>query len=73
MSFYYTRIVHLQDTDAAGVVYFVNVLAMCHEAYEASLVAFDINLKVFFSNIKKAMYSLFTGILNLILLKLSLL
>ncbi|MCL2925124.1 MAG: acyl-CoA thioesterase [Trichodesmium sp. MAG_R04] len=50
MSFYYTRIVHFQDTDAAGVVYFVNVLAMCHEAYEASLAAFNINLKVFFSN-----------------------
>lgn len=50
MSFYYTRIVHFQDTDAAGVVYFANVLAMCHEAYEASLVAFGINLKVFFSD-----------------------
>ena len=50
MSFYYRRIVHFQDTDAAGVVYFVNVLAICHEAYEASLAAFDINLKVFFSN-----------------------
>ena len=50
MSFYYRRIVHFQDTDAAGVVYFVNVLAVCHEAYEASLAAFDINLKVFFSN-----------------------
>ncbi|NEQ71915.1 MAG: acyl-CoA thioesterase [Okeania sp. SIO2C9] len=50
MSFYYTRIVHFQDTDAAGVVYFANVLAMCHEAYEASLGEFGINLKVFFSN-----------------------
>ncbi|NET29039.1 thioesterase family protein [Okeania sp. SIO1I7] len=50
MSFYYTRIVHFQDTDAAGVVYFANVLTMCHEAYEASLVEFGINLKVFFSN-----------------------
>jgi len=54
MSFCYTRIVHFQDTDAAGVVYFANVLAMCHEAYEASLVAFDINLKIFFSNQKVA-------------------
>ncbi|MDJ0553352.1 MAG: thioesterase family protein [Microcoleaceae cyanobacterium MO_207.B10] len=50
MVFYYTRTVYFQDTDAAGVVYFANVLAMCHEAYEASLVAFGINLKVFFSN-----------------------
>ncbi|OZH54829.1 1,4-dihydroxy-2-naphthoyl-CoA hydrolase [Hydrocoleum sp. CS-953] len=50
MSFYYTRILHFQDTDAAGVVYFANVLAICHEAYEASLAAFGINLKVFFSN-----------------------
>lgn len=50
MPFYYTRIVHFQDTDAAGVVYFANVLAMCHEAFEASLVAFGINLKAFFSN-----------------------
>ncbi|MGD1809180.1 acyl-CoA thioesterase [Dapis sp. BLCC M126] len=50
MSFYYTRIVHFQDTDAAGVVYFANVLAMCHEAYEASLTEFGINLKVFFSS-----------------------
>ncbi|NES07091.1 MAG: acyl-CoA thioesterase [Okeania sp. SIO2F4] len=50
MSFYYTRIVHFQDTDAAGVVYFANILAICHEAYEASLAEFGINLKVFFSN-----------------------
>ena len=50
MSFYYTRIVHFQDTDAAGVVYFANVLAICHEAYEASLATFGINLKVFFGN-----------------------
>ena len=50
MSFDYKRIVHFQDTDAAGVVYFANVLAICHEAYEASLAAFGINLKVFFSN-----------------------
>ncbi|MGB8691102.1 MAG: thioesterase family protein [Microcoleus sp.] len=50
MSFTYTRTVHFQDTDAAGVVYFANVLAMCHEAYEASLAASGINLKAFFSN-----------------------
>ncbi len=50
MSFYYKRIVHFQDTDAAGVVYFANILPICHEAYEASLGEFGINLKVFFSN-----------------------
>jgi 1,4-dihydroxy-2-naphthoyl-CoA hydrolase len=50
MPFTYTRTVRFQDTDAAGVVYFANVLAMCHEAYEASLAASGINLKAFFSN-----------------------
>ena len=50
MPFTYLRTVHFQDTDAAGVVYFGNVLAMCHEAYEASLAASGINLKAFFSD-----------------------
>ncbi|MBD2741385.1 thioesterase family protein [Coleofasciculus sp. FACHB-1120] len=50
MSFTYTRTIRFQDTDAAGVVYFANVLAMCHEAYEESLIASDINLKLFFGN-----------------------
>lgn len=50
MPFSYTRTVRFQDTDAAGVVYFANVLAMCHEAYEASLAASGINLRAFFSN-----------------------
>lgn len=50
MPFTYTRTIRFQDTDAAGVVYFANVLAMCHEAYEESLAASDINLKLFFSN-----------------------
>lgn len=44
------RTVHFQDTDAAGVVYFANVLTMCHEAYEASLVAFGVDLKTFFGS-----------------------
>ncbi|WP_421655005.1 acyl-CoA thioesterase [Leptothermofonsia sp. ETS-13] len=48
MPFSYQRIVHFQDTDAAGVVYFATVLAMCHEAYEASLAAAGIDLKCFF-------------------------
>jgi 1,4-dihydroxy-2-naphthoyl-CoA hydrolase len=50
MPFIYQRTVKFQDTDAAGVVYFANVLAMCHEAYEESLAASGINLKSFFTN-----------------------
>lgn len=49
MPFLYDRTVHFRDTDAAGVVYFANVLAMCHEAYEASLAATGMNLQKFFS------------------------
>lgn len=44
----YQRIVHFQDTDAAGVVYFANVLTFCHEAYEASLIEAGFDLKAFF-------------------------
>ncbi|MGB5961079.1 MAG: thioesterase family protein [Coleofasciculaceae cyanobacterium] len=50
MQFTYYRTVRFQDTDAAGVVYFANVLSMCHEAYEASLANFGIELKLFFTN-----------------------
>ena len=50
MPFTYSRTVRFQDTDAAGVVYFANILAMCHEAYEESLAESDINLRLFFSN-----------------------
>ncbi len=39
------RTVRLSDTDAAGVVYFANVLVMCHEAYEQSLVNAGINFQ----------------------------
>lgn len=46
--FTHRRTVRFQDTDAAGVVYFANVLSMCHEAYEASLSAAGIDLKAFF-------------------------
>ena len=49
MSFTYNRTVRFQDTDAAGVVYFANVLGICHEA-EESLEASSINLKDFFTN-----------------------
>lgn len=49
MPFTYPRTVHFADTDAAGVVFFANYLAICHEAYEESLSAAGINLKSFFS------------------------
>ena len=50
MAFAYYYTVRFQDTDAAGVVYFANVLRICHEAYEVSLAASGINLKSFFTN-----------------------
>lgn len=50
MPFTYARTVRFQETDAAGVVYFANVLTMCHEACEESLAASGFNLKSFFSN-----------------------
>ena len=45
----YRRMIRLEDTDAAGVVYFANVLSICHEAYEASLASAGVDLKAFFS------------------------
>lgn len=48
MSFNYRRTVLFKDTDAAGVVYFANVMSMCHEAYEASLAETGISLQSFF-------------------------
>jgi 1,4-dihydroxy-2-naphthoyl-CoA hydrolase len=50
MPFIYKRTIRFPDTDAAGVVYFANILSICHEAYEASLAASGINLKAFFTN-----------------------
>lgn len=49
MTFIYNRTIHFSDTDAAGVVYFANLLSICHEAYEASLASVEINLKSFFN------------------------
>ncbi|MDY6937271.1 MAG: thioesterase family protein [Cyanobacteriota bacterium] len=46
----YTRTIYFRDTDAAGVVYFANLLAICHEAYEAALGNSGIDLRSFFSN-----------------------
>jgi 1,4-dihydroxy-2-naphthoyl-CoA hydrolase len=50
MPFLYARTVHFADTDAAGVVFFANYLAICHEAYEESLSASGIDLKSFFAD-----------------------
>lgn len=50
MSFIFTRTVRFQDTDAAGVVYFANILSICHEAWEESLAASGIELQLFFRN-----------------------
>ncbi len=49
MPFTYDYTIRFRDTDAAGVVYFTNVLNICHEAYEASLEASGINLQQFFT------------------------
>lgn len=46
--------VHFADTDAAGVVYFANVLRICHQAYEHSLLKFGFDLKTFFQNTSAA-------------------
>jgi 1,4-dihydroxy-2-naphthoyl-CoA hydrolase len=50
MPFTYLRVIHFHETDAAGVVYFANLLTLCHEAYEAALDAAHIDLKQFFSD-----------------------
>lgn len=50
MPFTFARKIRFSDTDAAGVVYFAQVLSICHEAYEASLENANINLKTFFNN-----------------------
>jgi 1,4-dihydroxy-2-naphthoyl-CoA hydrolase len=50
MPFTYNRTVHFADTDAAGVVFFANYLAICHEAYEEALTAAGINLRTFFAD-----------------------
>ena len=50
MSFSYQRTIHFPDTDAAGVVFFANYLAICHEAYEESLGAAGVPLGTFFAD-----------------------
>ncbi|GAB1488663.1 thioesterase family protein [Opitutaceae bacterium] len=50
MPFSYERTIHFPDTDAAGVVFFPNYLAICHEAYEEALAAAGVDVKAFFSD-----------------------
>jgi 1,4-dihydroxy-2-naphthoyl-CoA hydrolase len=50
MSFSYHRTVRFADTDAAGVVFFANYAAICHEAYEESLAAVGLDLRTFFAD-----------------------
>lgn len=49
MAFTRSYPIRFRDTDAAGVVYFANGLALCHAAYEDSLQAAGLNLREFFS------------------------
>lgn len=46
MEYYWNYQIQLRDTDAAGVVYFANFLTICHAAYEASLSAAGIDLRL---------------------------
>jgi 1,4-dihydroxy-2-naphthoyl-CoA hydrolase len=49
MAYLYQRTIRFSETDAAGVVYFAKTLAICHEAYEASLIESGIDARRFFS------------------------
>ena len=49
MVFVYPGQIFFGGTDAAGVLYFANALNICHEAYEASLGQFGIDLQNFFA------------------------
>ena len=50
MPFEHEYIIQFRDTDAAGVVYFANIISICHIAYEASLIESGIELKSFVNN-----------------------
>ncbi|MEM9136863.1 MAG: acyl-CoA thioesterase [Cyanobacteria bacterium P01_F01_bin.42] len=49
MVFVYERSIHFIETDAAGIMNFAHGLAICHEAYEASLGHAGIEVAKFFS------------------------
>lgn len=46
----FQRVVRFADTDAAGVVYFAQLLSICHEAYEAAIADLGFNVRSFFSD-----------------------
>ncbi|WP_310410688.1 thioesterase family protein, partial [Chamaesiphon sp. OTE_8_metabat_110] len=50
MSFQYEYTIQFRDTDAAGVVYFSNIISICHVGYEAALIKSGIDLKLFVNN-----------------------
>jgi 1,4-dihydroxy-2-naphthoyl-CoA hydrolase len=50
MSFHYEYTIQFRDTDAAGVVYFANIISICHVGYEAALNRSGIDLKLFVNN-----------------------
>lgn len=51
IEFSYHRTIKFADTDAAGVVYFANLLSICHEAYEEYLATnLGIDLSKFFQD-----------------------
>jgi 1,4-dihydroxy-2-naphthoyl-CoA hydrolase len=50
MSFKYEYTIQFRDTDAAGVVYFANIISICHIGYEASLIESGIDLQLFLRN-----------------------
>jgi 1,4-dihydroxy-2-naphthoyl-CoA hydrolase len=54
MSFKYEYTIQFRDTDAAGVVYFANIISICHVAYESSLIESGIDLKFFVNNFEFA-------------------
>jgi 1,4-dihydroxy-2-naphthoyl-CoA hydrolase len=55
MAMVYNYQVALRDTDAAGVVYFANLLAICHGAYESSLADAGIDFHQMVSNSQVAL------------------
>jgi 1,4-dihydroxy-2-naphthoyl-CoA hydrolase len=49
VAFRHDHVVRFRETDAAGVLYFANLLALCHDAYEASLAIATLDLRSFFA------------------------
>ena len=47
LGYIYQCTIHLRDTDAAGVIYFANLLHLCHAAYETCLAEQGLNWQQF--------------------------